>query len=1033
VTRARRRRSSRGSFAALLGAVAGLAAVSCGGAATEPSAPKPSVEKGATAGAAPSVPAFLPKRRFVPDLSTAATQSSLYTATGTLKLVGRMRVASRPDGSQERADELLPLGNKPVAVRLPTRLGGGFAFLVNSARGTEIWRSETWLGTLAPLASFSSTPDAEEPLIVGFDRLYVRLKSQNELVAIDPRSGGVLGRGALPIAPAYGDMAFVDAWRAVVDTDMAGTLVTFDAGATWTRIPTKAPSTPGLVRIASVGTSSDDPDDGGEAVVTVDGGYYTLGRTGELSFHSGPTPARLDAEAGRGGLLPGARSTGLDDALRGPPVGPLGRRPLRTALVSGYPDGPDSAVVAHEGGLARVSLVDGRILEHRADAYPEKHMSCTGIALGFTKDPKDRFGFVCGGAGGPTVVYAFERPLALREVMRFQSPRVVTESGQGAIVVRGACNDDPQTDTTVRPFCVRFADGSTREVRVRGDVGAERVVALGDGRVAILVPPRPGTQGQLSLLSGSSSKHIPLKLPAEGAPREIETGMWLEGFHQSAPDELAGWIEAGGPVMGVRVKLDGTVSVGDAVDEPRGVLTSGRFGLAVGEGGRVLETSDTGRTWSELSLPRLEVTSDASRTRRCGAVGCVFSGWLKVGWDEPASDRDLEDAPAPAPSKLSSLKLPGKPLSLSCTVGRTESGAKGGAKKNAGESSSGWLAFRGVDAPPMQKGEVGFDNGAPFDVVPLRVYAWGKKDADWSRTGRFLVRWADRYALDEVRSSAATSSPWASEQPAADALGLGSMGWGVTFSATRDPGLPAALIAACRSGASCGLFGVEQGQPVLPFRSAQTSLPLPIAGSAVRVGQSWFFLGNPVVPTPGRDRVGLYRADLGNVRLVHLFDRPPAARFNQGAVPKLVRRVESDALGLLFTSRDGPLDRRGARYVLPVDLDTGEPGEPIRLGRPDFGDVVVSAGCERRDGWLVELPANDPSPDVKIGGVSAPFEGGELRMRLDPGVACLDGGSATTTLLSGQGGGGQASGPGFRVIATDRGEGTRRELICRVP
>ncbi len=1023
MTRTRRRRAgARG-----LAIVAALAAVSCGGAATEPSAPTPAVAKGAPGGAAPSVPAFVPKRRFVPDLSTAATQSTLYTSTGTLKLVGRMRVVSRPDGTQERADELLPLGNKPVAVRLPTRLGGGFAFLVNSARGTEIWRSETWLGPLTPLASFGSTPDAEEPLVVGFDRLYIRLKSQNELVAIDVGSGGVLGRGALPIAPAYGDMAFVDAWRAVVDTDMGGTLVTFDAGATWTRIPTRPTSSASPVRIASIGTTSDDPDDGGEAIVTVEGGYYTLGRTGELSYHAGPTPARLDA--GRAGLLTGPGA--LDDALRGPPPGPLGKRPLRTALLSGYPDGPDSAVVAHEGGLARVSLADGHVMAHRADAYPEEHMACTGIALGYTKDPSDRFGFVCGATGGPTVVYAFERPLALREVMRFQSPRVVTESGQGAIVVRGSCTDDPQTDPSVRPFCVRFADGTTREVRVRGDVGAERVVALGDGRVAILVPPRPGAQGQLSLLSGSSSKHVPLKLPTEGAPREIETGMWLEGFHQSAPDELAGWIEAGGPVMGVRVKLDGTVSVGDAVDEPRGVLTSGRFGLAIGEGGRVLESSDTGRTWTELSLPRLEVSATGERTRRCGAVGCVFSGWLKVGWDEPASERDLEDAPAPAPSKLSSLKLPGKPLALTCSVGRTEGGSKGTPKKNAGESSSGWLAFRGVDAPPMEKGEIGFDNGAPFDVVPVRVYAWGKKDADWSRTGRLLVRWADRYALDEVRTSAATSSPWASEIPAADALGLGAMGWGVTFAATRDPGLPAALVSACRAGTSCALFGVEQGQPVLPFRSTQTVLPLPIAGSAVRVGQSWFFLGNAIGPSTGRDRVGLYRADLGNVRLVRQFDRPPAARFTQGAVPKLVRRAESDALGLLFTSRDGPLDRRGARFVLPIDLDTGDPGEPIRLGRPDFGDVVVSAPCDRRDGWLVELAANDPSPDVKIGGASAPFESGELRMRLDPGVACLDGGAATTALLDRQQGGG-VTGSGFRVIATDRNEGTRRELICRV-
>ncbi|HTJ80994.1 MAG TPA: hypothetical protein VL400_04700, partial [Polyangiaceae bacterium] len=593
---------------------------------------------------------------------------------------------------------------------------------------------------------------------------------------------------------------------------------------------------------------------------------------------------------------------------------------------------------------------------------------------------------------------------------------------------RGACSDDASADPAVRPFCVRFADGTTREIRVRGDVGAERVVALGDGRVAILVPPRPGAQGQLSLLSGQSSKHLPLKLPESGAPREIETGMWMEGFHQSGPDELAGWIEAGGPVMGVRVKLDGTVTVGDAVDEPRGVLVSGRFGLAIGDAGRVLESSDTGASWVELSLPRLSAVTEASRTRRCGPVGCVFGGWLKVGWDEAMSERDLEDAPAPTPAKLSSLKLSGRPLSLACTPGKTAPKPKAASKKNAGDSSSGWLAFRGVDPPPMEKGEAGLDNGAPFEVVPLRAYAWGKKDADWSRTGKLLIRWADRYAFDEVRSSAATSSPWASEAAAADTLGLGAMGYGVSFAAARDPGLPAALVSACRAGASCTLFGVEDGQPALPFRGGLgVSLSQPVPGSAVRVGQSWLFLG----ATPSRDRVGLYRADLGNVKLLALFDRPPSARFNLGAVPKLVRRANTDSVGLLFVTKDGPLDRRGTRYVLPIDSETGRAGEPIRLGRPDFGDVTVTAPCDGRDGWVVELPASDPSPDVKLDGSPVTLESAELRMRLDPGVACLDAGTATLSVP--QKGSGKERPPGsFRVMVVDRGEGARSELFCKV-
>ncbi|MFO0554245.1 MAG: hypothetical protein U0271_38045 [Polyangiaceae bacterium] len=494
-----------------------------------------------------TLPYEVPKLHLLPDVEGSRGLIT-RSAEGENRLLGRMRLHTTEAGVIERADDLLPAGDVR-ALKLPTRLGGGFMFIAVADRGTELWRAETWLAPLTPIAALGSNIDARRPIVLGFDRLYVRTR-QSEVVGIDPTvpGGALVGLGSLPVAPGYGDMVFLDGWRAVVDTDLAGTFATFDAGATWRKLNLAS-------RVRMISPSSEDADDGDEALISVDGGVYTLTADGHLTFTQG-------ANDGDSGMMVGTFGTDT----KGTPPGVLGRKPLRVALEKGYPDSATSAVVLHEGAVVRVSLEDGAILDSKLHAYPEEHADCTGIALGAdSADPADDVGFVCGEEHGGTVIYAYERPTGVREVMRFSTPRSVVESGQGAIVVRGPCTDR-EPEATVRPFCVRFVDGTTREVRVRGDVGAERVIALEDGRVVILVPPRPGAQGQISILEGQASKHVVLKLPDTGVPREFETGMWVDGFQQSAKDEIAGWVEEQAALLGVRIKLDGTVALGEFVE-----------------------------------------------------------------------------------------------------------------------------------------------------------------------------------------------------------------------------------------------------------------------------------------------------------------------------------------------------------------------------------------------------------------------------------------------------------------------------------
>src|SRR5262249_12465108 len=123
--------------------------------------------------------------------------------------------------------------------------------------------------------------------------------------------------------------------------------------------------------------------------------------------------------------------------------------------------------------------------------------------------------------------------------------------GNGALVIRGPCADEPagDADGDARSYCVRSPTGQARDIRVKGDLGVERVVGLGDGRVVVLVPPRGGSAGTLTIISGSSAQSATLTLPSEpkNVVRELKRGLWLDGFEERSPGVLGGWVESGGP------------------------------------------------------------------------------------------------------------------------------------------------------------------------------------------------------------------------------------------------------------------------------------------------------------------------------------------------------------------------------------------------------------------------------------------------------------------------------------------------------
>src|SRR6185503_2395022 len=129
-----------------------------------------------------------------------------------------------------------------------------------------------------------------------------------------------------------------------------------------------------------------------------------------------------------------------------------------------------------------------------------------------------------------------------------------------------------------------------------------------------------------------------------------------------------------------------------------------------------------------------------------------------------------------------------------------------------------WSPFRNTPAPTIGQDETGVDNGSqPLDTAQVRAYAWGKRGADWARTGRFLVRFDDRFdPSGGLRSSAIAVSPWPDENTAGEAVGTGNYGgtrWTLSAGDDRgqliDPSGRAAIASGCRPNAShCVLYAL---------------------------------------------------------------------------------------------------------------------------------------------------------------------------------------------------------------------------------
>ncbi len=859
--------------------------------------------------------------RLFPPLEGSETLVAGEERDGSKRLISYgLRVLARPNGALELAHEYLPAARTVQSLELPSRLGGGFLFYVLSSSATLFFRAKTFTGELEPFARLEFEADQVQ---VGFDRLYVLARRPERLTALDAVTGAGLDLGSLPASPGYGKMAFIDAWFGAVQAPFRGTLVTFDAGASW--------------RPLGLAVTNLEARDGALALTAADGAYL-LDSSGALS-RADAAPSDAENPVAQRLRLGATQASNLASAPE--------RGALKLAVLRGFRDRDGSFVVAGGGALLRVRPEDGKVVDRDEHAYPGAG-ECTALPLGAG------FGFSCSGGADETTLYTYEPGFALRLLRAFAGARYVASSGNGAVVVRGPCEGSAAAASNA--YCLAGKDAKFREIRIEGeDRGVERVVALADGRAAVIVPPRLGAPGFLSLIDlQNHERRAALKLPSDGTPKNplLENGLWLDGFRELPSGQLGGWVAGAEPFVGVRVALDGTVSASKPESSIDRVLLSGAHALIVGRTGRALESSDGGFEWSEVELPSEFDASreprDEARLQGCSELGCAFAGFVRVGWKRGASAPHLAIAKLP---EVTPLPEPGgSRWLLRCEATGEVSepalalGAHARGPGRAEEASAPWASFLEAPAPSLAAGEVGYDTGSgESNSAELHAYAWGERGADWSRAGHALIRALDRFQVaGGVVQSAVTRSPWADANAAAEAFGFDLTGSPTNWRGVLESGQRSGAVVVSSRGL-LDLILFEDGRSVTRVPNV-ARLGLGTLTSVTKLGDAWY-------ASSFNENHAFTLSRIANNRIDRLAEYPDLVR-EQSSVG-LVRGVHGDALGIWVMARGW--------YLFPVDPETGAVSAPFSASPAELAKMPPACAADADGFLLTGAPSLEPT------------------------------------------------------------------------
>jgi hypothetical protein len=871
-----------------------------------------------------------------------------------------LRVVRGSDGSIQHSDDFMAVDGAR-AIELPPRVGGGVLFLGERNGETLLWRASSWTSPLVPLSRVS---ERVEQIVVGFDRLYLELPLVPRWVAVDLDDGKVLDLEPLPPAPGYSSLAFADGWLGAVSTDVLGVLVTFDAGASWHPLP-------GVDRRSLVSAER------GDLLLATDQEQFRLTADGRLHRQASRTGAELFQELSEARFGPAPERDELSSVATQPPLSSA----LRDAVLYGWPTRDAHALVMTSGSLARVRSSDGRVERFTPNVYPGDK-PCTAVPLG------DGLGFVCNQSPRGTTLYRFVAPFGVEPVRRFEHTRVVRSSGNGALVISGDCDEAAvERDAT---YCLLRRDGEPDTLRVRGDAGVERVAILSDGSVAVLVPPRLGNPGSLTLIRGTQQSTVPLVLPEEDAAF-LETGLWLEPLVEVGEQALGTWVSGSKAYRGVTIDLHGKVrshAPAQGASTSRTVF-NGAIAFEVTPSGLVFTSTDFGKNWSRLDAPPALYPLDQRTalstlgplpTIGCSHVGCAYGPWLRLGFDTAGGDgeKPSENGEQSIASSLVEAEVPKRaqfnPTSYfdwhpSCyalgEAGPAPAELERRLERRASEHPrrglvAGFLPpllaaapeelapavfrpFQGMKGPSVPKASVRFDEGQD-DPHAFRAYAWAPSASQWTSNSAWQVWVSDPFGDDGVWATAPTFTPWPDAVTAAELFGAkererGGADWTLDLDPDEQGG-----ILRIGSGLSAELHVIGSGRAMQSFGTAPGGQ---LAG-AVKVDGQWYYGQHD------GDEFRIFTLTASGPELVVVL---PVSSMQRAT---LVKSDDAASLGILVRTREG------SWYLYPLD-ETHRPLWPLSVSREALNSAPVACGGDD-PGWVVvePLPLSrlDGAPDA---------------------------------------------------------------------
>ncbi len=869
---------------------------------------------------------------------------------GTRGIVGGVRTLTQADGSVRAArDRFAQMPTNVVA--LSEHLGGGFLFLV----GNTIHRADTWLADARPIVTAGTSVFSVYETL---DRVVLQ-GSTGGPRAFDPRTGAPLSLGPWPPAPSVAGYAAFDPWTAVALTDGRGLLITKDAGATWENIPVPFNPTT-LFRTGNRAIVTGTERERNAAV------SFEVTRQGELAKVPSVVLASRDGSTPAPDANPRAHALGFHDP------------PLVVAMEDGWPLADGTAIVARDGALSRIELATGRVVERVAEAFPQASARCHAFPLG---PDKKGLGFACGERGngaGSTVVYRYQSGKML-PLASFDTPRVVLPSGSGTFAVRGGC---ARGAPAPHRYCV-YADKGLRDIDVQGEVDHERLIALGDGRVAIVSPPHGKLQdARVTVLAQGGMKTLALAFPRLRSDtfRVLEQGLWLEGFEERRPGVLGGWVEHRGVVLGIEIALTGQVTLGDILNDAGSFALGGRYGFRWAGSRRGFETTDGGIKWTQVELPDPVPGRETSRV--CGPLGCMGQGWLRLGW----GDATKENVVLPPPPRIGMTSSPA--IHLHCSAV--------GDNKKTEDASEGAPAFFSVPAPKVRSDERAvwfdiYDGGDRYSrTAPVgRVYGWGPKSSEWDLGASGVTRWLSPFEDSaQARSTKVGAIPKTLRDIVRPRTSGGSMAGNggnffLGFGDDKDHAL-LALRTYQNGRAETLLFALETNRPPVELRRLDGE-PFTDFESATRMNGQWFgSFGTPAEST-------LFAFEGASARVVARFPRVAGPGIGR-TTPRLARSDDERRLGYVLDGQSASGATAPDRWIFPVLVESGRILDPENFGPTDLSGIkgITACGDTRPSGYVVDAPISATVDFAGSGGRAGSMYNTQARLHLGRDAACVE-------------------------------------------